>query len=404
MPFLRNPPVRCLICSSAFMLSDALLVPIATPAAHDAQVPDTVPNVGLDRLPLDHNRVCPTCKWPLTYAQGTGQLSLHPIAIAGGPGVSKSHYIPVIIDQAKRRLRATMPGFDLRAQETREPGAAYSVCSDHLLSTRYGRLFSDDEQGTVIAKTPRSASHADPRTPLIYRFTFPTPWEFLTGRRKCVEFAFRDCAGEEFTEPGPLQEFHSYITHSAGILLLVDPTTIPGLRERLPRSGVPGRSSTSRPFEFDQIISRLTGLFERTEHVRVGTRIRTPLAIVLTKADMLRQMTGDAAEIFRAPDLLHTGGFNQYGVQRQHEQLRGLLSDCGQSTILSSVEANFENIGLFAVSALGHAPTVDAVGTDGVIEQRVGRIQPWRVLDPLVWLLHRYGYVKACKETATCIN
>ena len=404
MTFLRNQTVRCLMDSSEFKLSEALLAPITTPASPDSQVPGTSPTVGLDRLPLDHNRVCPTCKWPMTYAQATGQLSLHPIAIAGGPGVSKSHYIPVLIDQAKRRLRATMPGFDLRAQETREPGAAYSVCSDQLLSTRYGRLFNDDEQGTVIAKTPRSASHADPRTPLIYRFTFPTPWEFLTGRRKCVEFAFRDCAGEEFTEPGPLQEFHRYVTHSAGILLLVDPTTIPGLRERLPRTTAPGRSSSSRPFEFDQIISRLTGLFERTENVRVGTRIRIPLAIVLTKADMLRQMTGDAAAIFCEPDLLHTGGFNQHGVQRQHEQLRRMLSDCGQGAILSSVEANFEHVGLFAVSALGHAPTVDAVGADGVVEQRIGRIQPWRVLDPLVWLLHRYGYVKASKETAACIN
>jgi len=194
MVFRRNKTVRCLLDSSQFKLSQALLAPIATQASPDAQVPATSLQVGLGRLPLDHNRVCPTCKWPLTYAQATGQLSLYPIAIAGGPGVSKSHYIPVLIDQAKRRLRVTLSGFDIRAQETREPGAAYSVCSDHLLATRYGRLFCDDQQGTVIAKTPRSASHADPRTPLIYRFTFPAALDFLTGRRKAIEFAFRDCA------------------------------------------------------------------------------------------------------------------------------------------------------------------------------------------------------------------
>jgi len=396
---MRNMNVRCLIDSSRFRLSEAPLVPITTPASPEAQLLHGAPTVGLDRLPLDHNRVCPTCKWPLTYAQATGQLSLHPIAIAGGPGVSKSHYIPVLIDQAKRRLRATIPGFDLRAQETREPGAAYSVCSDQLLATRYGRLFCDDEQGTVIAKTPRSATHADPRTPLIYRFTFKSPLlEFFTGRRKCVEFAFRDCAGEEFTEPGPLQEFHRYITHSAAIMLLVDPTTIPGIRERLPRVSSAARGN-ARPFEFDQIVSRLTALFERTENARVGSRIRIPLAIVLTKADLLRQLDGDGASIFCQPDLLHVRGFNRQGVWQQHERLRRLLSDCGQSAILSSIEANFETVGLFAVSALGHAPTVDAVGADGGAEQRIGRIQPWRVLDPLVWLLHHLGYVKTSKES-----
>jgi hypothetical protein len=278
------------------------------------------------------------------------------------------------------------------------------VCSDQLLATRYGRLFSDEEHGTVIAKTPRSDTDADPRTPLIYRFTFPTAWEFLTGRRKCVEFAFRDCAGEEFTEPGPLQEFHRYITHSAGILLLADPTTIPGLREHLPRAGASVNGGGSRPFEFDQIVSRLTSLFERVESARVGKRIRTPLAIVLTKADLLRQMAGDVAGIFCQPDLLHHGGFNRRAVDRQHERLRRMLSDCGQGAILSSVEANFEDVKLFAVSALGHAPSASAVGADGSVEQRIGRIQPWRVLDPLMWLLHRYGYVKASKETAACTS
>lgn len=117
------------------------------------------------------------------------------------------------------------------------------------------------------------------------------------------------------------------------------------------------------------------------------------MAIVLTKADLLR----DAADVFREPDLLHAGGFNRHGVERQQEGLRQLLTECGQSTILSSVENNFEKVGLFAVSALGHEPTVEAGSVDGFVEQRIGRIQPWRVLDPLVWLLHHYGYVKAMR-------
>ncbi|MEX0776359.1 MAG: hypothetical protein WD042_11700 [Phycisphaeraceae bacterium] len=392
--------LNCLICSSEFTLAEALLAPVNTPAEPQAKIAASAPSIGIHRLPWDHNRVCPNCKWPLTYAQATGQLSLHPIAITGGPGVSKSHYIPVLVDQAKRRLRQTIPGFDMRAQETREPGAAYSVCSDQLLATRYGRLFCDDQAGMVIAKTPRADGDSRQRTPLIYRFTFPSAWKLFTTRRKCVEFAFRDCAGEEFTEPGAMQEFHRYITQSAGILLLIDPTTVPGLRERLPRFTGAGRGA-ARPFEFDQIVSRLVGLFERTQNVAVGTRIRTPLAIVLTKADMLRELPGDAGAIFRQRDLLHCAGFNRQGVQTQQEWLRRLLVDCGQGSILSSVEANFQTFGLFAVSALGHSPTLK-LGADGQAEQQVGHLQPWRVLDPLVWLLHHYGYVKASKETAVC--
>lgn len=401
MLFQRNKPVRCLQCSQEFRLSDALLVPVNTPASPDARVAPSSITVRLNRLPVDHNRVCPHDKWPLTYAQATGQLTLRPIAIAGGPGVSKSHYIPVLIDQAKRRLRSTLSGFDVLAQETREPGSCYPVCSDQLLSNRYGRLFADEELGTVIAKTQRSAENADARTPMIYRFTFPTRWQSITGRKRCVEFAFRDCAGEEFSDPSALHDFHRYITHSAGILLLVDPATIPGLRERLPSDAI-SLQSKARPFEIDQIVSRLIGLFERVENVRVGKRIKTPLALVLTKADLLRRSSGSTAEVFREPESLHMDGFDHDSFIRQDEHLRRLLEDCGQSSLLASLDAKFSSVGFFAVSALGHEPTIQSGGTRGEVEQRVGRIQPWRVLDPLVWLFYHYGYVRAMRSNPVC--
>lgn len=403
MLFQRNKPVRCLQCSREFKLSEALLVPVSTPASPEANVAQAAINVRLNRLPLDYNRVCPQDKWPLTYAQATGQLELQPIAIAGGPGVSKSHYIPVLIDQAKRRLRNTLHGFDLLAQETREPGASYPVCSDHLLANRYGRLFADDDLGTVIAKTQHSAGNVDARTPMIYRFTFPTAWQFLTGRRRCVEFAFRDCAGEEFTDPSALHDFHRYITHSAGILLLVDPTTIPGLRERLPNDAIAQRAQ-SRPLEIDQIVSRLIGLFERVENIRVGKRIKTPLALVLTKADVLRRLNSSAAGMFREPESLHIDGFDRDGFIRQDSQLRQLLNDCGQSSLLASLDAKFSSVGIFAVSALGHEPTIQSAGKNGEGEQRVGRIQPWRVLDPLVWLFYHYAYIGAMRSNTTCTS
>lgn len=397
MLFPRN--MRCLVCSEEFGISEAPVVPIGTPASSQTRRSNTAPKSRLDRLPLGHNRVCPHCNWPLTYGQATGQLSLLPIAIAGGTAVSKSHYIPILIDQAKNRLRTTLPGFDIRAQETREPDAATSACSDQLLAIRYGQLFCDHQQGTVMAKTPRSGTHADPRTPLIYRFTFPGNWWTL-GSRRCVEFAIRDCAGEEFIESNALQEFHRYICHSAGIMLLIDPSTMPGLRERLPQGAVGGQGN-DHPFDADQIISRLIGLFERVENARVGARIDIPLAIVITKADLLRDMAGPAAAMFREPEPLHNGGFNCLGVQRHEEMLRQLLADCGQSGMLSSVEAKFRKVGLFAASALGHQPIVDSNGSG---EQRVGSIQPWRVLDPLVWLLHHHGFVKGNKEAAACFS
>lgn len=389
---MANNTIRCLMHGCQFNLAEALIVPIETPASPGSELLTEVPSASLGELPLGYNRVCPTCRFPLTYAQATGQLSLHPIAIAGGPGVSKSHYIPVLIDQLKRRLTNSLRGFNVLAQETRGPGDAVSVCSDVLQAQRYGRLFADDELGTEIAKTDLSKSQTELLAPLIYRFGFPSPWEWLTGRRKCVEFAFRDCAGEEFLNPGSLMDSHRYITHAAGILLLIDPTTIPGLRERLP-----SQRRDASPHEADQIISSLVGLCQRAGG-RIGKRLRTPLAIVLTKADLLRNLIGNDAAPFHQAEPLHRGGFDHRDFVDQQPRLRRLLTTCAPDSILSSVDANFSTVGIFAVSALGHAPFADP---DGGKVLRVGRIQPWRVLDPLMWLFHHHGFVGRSKEK-TC--
>ena len=217
-----------------------------------------------------------------------------------------------------------------------------------------------------------------------------------------MEFAFRDCAGEEFTESATLQEFHRYITHSAGILLLVDPTTVPGLREQLPRNLSP--QGRTRPFDVDQIVSRLIGLLDRVENRRVRRRVKTPLALVLTKADLLRHLTSDAASLFRQPEARHVNGFDLCSCDQQDRALRQLLVDCGQRSLLASIEEKFSCTKLFAVSALGHAPKIEASGSNGEVEQRVGRIQPWRVLDPLVWLFYHYGYIRAMRSDTTCSN
>jgi hypothetical protein len=68
-----------------------------------------------------------------------------------------------------------------------------------------------------------------------------------------------------------------------------------------------------------------------------------------------------------------------------HEQVRALLHEYGADDIDALLVNNYSTFRYFAVSALGAAPDY---GTDVV--DRAG-VQPFRVEEPLLWLLTRFG-------------
>jgi hypothetical protein len=68
-------------------------------------------------------------------------------------------------------------------------------------------------------------------------------------------------------------------------------------------------------------------------------------------------------------------------------EVEGLLDKLGAGAVLNHLSENHAEHRLFAVSALGHQPSGEALMAQGVA--------PFRVLDPVKWFLSRGGVLPA---------
>ena len=111
--------------------------------------------------------------------------------------------------------------------------------------------------------------------------------------------------------------------------------------------------------------------------------METPLAVVLTKCDVLRQ-----AELIEHNRLWHTGrGHVRYFDDDLHDDLSGMMAEYVQRWSPAAyhvVMRRFARRAFFGVSATGCAP--DELG-------RYRFISPWRVEEPLLWLLAELGVI-----------
>src|SRR5262249_42728514 len=150
----------------------------------------------------------------------------------------KSNFFGVLIDALMRRF-ASEVGFTIFGQETFSVDEARSTNSDALYRKRYYNRLFNSTQPEVVPSTPRAsviATDETPRIPLIYRMEFPRcGWVARLRGRAALDLVIFDSAGEDLRDDDPqtLEQFYRFLLYAAGIIFLVDPTQVQGIRERL---------------------------------------------------------------------------------------------------------------------------------------------------------------------------
>ena len=87
----------------------------------------------------------------------------------------------------------------------------------------------------------------------------------------------------------------------------------------------------------------------------------------------------------------HGKGFDKRDSQYVHSEMRRLLFQWDGERIDQIARDNYSSYRYFGVSALGEAPTPSGNGTE---EKHIApRLRPYRVADPFLWLLARYGII-----------
>jgi hypothetical protein len=300
--------------------------------------------------------VCPTChsNLPQRFTEAEGRT----MALVGTRASGKSHYIAVALHELEHRVGPSFGGSLMLLDD-----ASRNRVDNELVPRLY-------RERTVLEATRSAIVDRDVGTPLVARLTL--------GRDRHAthsNLVFFDTAGEDLQSLSAMEREARYITQPDGLILLLDPLQMPAVRDEF-HGNVELPPISAEP---QTMLGRIVGLLRESRALPAGKRIPLPLAIVLSKSDMLRGLLPEDHLLFR------TQGDVRYEAQAARnlsEQLRADVADWLGEHFDATVKNEFEVASYFGVSALGENP-VGGHLRNGVTPQRVE--------EPILWMLDTWG-------------
>jgi GTPase SAR1 family protein len=308
--------------------------------------------------------VCPKCHNELPSQFGT--TDSYTIALIGAKEAGKSHYVAVLIHELTNRVGQSF-------------NASLNALDEQTIQ-RYKQDFRRYiyEKREVIPATLSARALINVRYPLVYRFSLKRR-KALFNDLSVSTLVFFDTAGEDLTHLDLMSTETKYLANSHGIIFLLDPLQIPAVRDQI-------RSSTALPSENtepQEIIGRVVKLIRQSHKLGHNAKITTPIALAFSKVDAMHDLFEPSSPVHRAAN--HDGYFNTTEAQQVNDSMRAHVAEWVGPGLDLFLQHNFETFSYFGVSALGSPPDAEGRLPMGVA--------PFRVEDPLLWILHKLKIV-----------
>lgn len=365
--------------------SDVLMAPVETPTGN---VNRALRNFWYPSLANDtevKHRICPKCHMQLPVQLANNRLKSSVIAVTGFRSSGKSNFFGVLIDALKNRYSQEV-GLNLSTQETFSTRTLRTIYSDELYNERYGNNLFGENPKAVMA-TLSAQTNIDIRIPLIYRLNltrFSLKQRLLHpfATHRPIDLVFFDAAGEDSTSPVIQDLYSRYFSRAAGIIALIDPLSYPEIRRDIKMEYSP--SSVQKQYD---TIGVLKQAIERQNSQYASQKIKAPLAVTISKFDLLRNINGLDQSVFE--DHVHSNGFDEVAAKKTSDAIRKYITSKGINSITSVAEGNFKTCQYFGMSALGRSPKEDYSLTS---------IDPINIADSLLWILNQLGYLQTEQE------
>ena len=308
-----------------------------------------------------------------------GQLSLDQVGVIaqhGGHG-SDEHYAQLATAATVTQLRTAVK---LEPQPDPKPDRG-----PHITKTRHGDYDDWRIRLPHIESAKLDAALRSHRDALFAEWTHdhPTPdtHNDTDTPSDTPGACGHDTAGEDLGHVDTMSTETRYVAQSQGIIFLLDPLQIPSIRDRMPAS-VPLPAGTVNPVE---IVERVVDLIRGFRGLKPTQKIDTPVALAFSKIDAVRALIDQNSPIHRIAN--HDGYFDQSDAEEMNESMRAHVHSWVGPAFDAAIRHNFKHFMYFGLSALGAGPDSD------------GRLQagatPFRVEDPLLWVLHQHGIIPA---------
>jgi hypothetical protein len=234
-------------------------------------------------------------------------------------------------------------------------------------------------------ESPGSEERKPHQEPILLRIQRP--------QRRDHVLVLRDIAGENVQDPTMDPDHFKFLGHADGLILLIDPSDSSPIRSAI------GANVTLHGSGFEP--SAVWGNLETLHRLVLGEGgTRPPVAVTISKFDLVMKAAEDrstevskafevrGARMYQDPSL-RRGQLDQADTELLDAELRTL---CGRYLGFGELveraaayESNSWPVRFFAVSALGHAPTVQHIARHGAV--------PYRCLDPIKWFLWQAGVI-----------
>ena len=305
--------------------------------------------------------ICPDCGFELE-AEEIRRKFLS-VSLIGCEGSGKSNYLAVLIDQ-------------LRSQMCKVYGCTLYPTGGDRTMNHYRRQYHYPlyEQGVCVSSTEQ-----EDLNPLTYAILF-SEGEKNNGQN--VGLAFYDSCGKNL-ESGPKMSTHNKSLYgSDGILLLIDPSQLPFIKEARKASNAPVLNSDPQA-----LLLRAVHLIRKGLSIQdIEQKIDVPIAVCLTKLDTLYTHLDPASFIAGPSRSLRRPMLNAADIANCSLEVMALMEKWGAGELVQHVKRQFSNYSFFSFSALGSQP-----GS----QNDVNHVSPHRALDPLLWLLWRNKILRA---------
>ena len=321
----------------------------------------TCPHCGL----VSGIKVCPNChnRLPATFGEGSSPL----IAMAGAKKTGKTVYLRVLANQLRNGMGQR---FDADVRLTGDSAFRPEDQGGLGLGAASADLFPN--RG-LYAETAQARGGR--REPMV----------FAWRQRRLIGFettflSFFDTAGEDLTTQDTVDNL-GYLGAADALILLLDPFMIPQARDQisLPAEAILHGTSTL------DVVNRVTENLRTSRRLGGKKNIPIPVAVAFAKIDAFFDVLGQDHPLVRRPE--PGPYYDDQAGRTTHEHVRALLHDWGAHEIDTHLAHNYKNFRYFAVSALGAEPDYRA----DLIDER--GVHPFRVDEPLLWLLSQFNVV-----------
>lgn len=318
-----------------------------------------------------HRRVCPHCHNPLPRGYGRNEVKF--ISVIGVTGSGKTVYIS--------QLLQNMPYYTFRLA---------NMASQTL----------DDRVDNFLNNNPVRKDTPLPDSTMAGRLAQPMTYDIVKSGNKHETIVIYDIAGENCTDATEMQRYGDFVMHSHGIILLISPKQIGFPEDYGDQNADEDNTKDAAPpitvlnTIYNTIVAENRGLCE------------IPLAVCISKSDFFARTLGAGEENEADINYIATRdvapiedpvtgetkpGFNatQYNVIQK--KISRMMD---RNPISVALQTQYKYYNYFIFSAVGCA--VRKEERDGkTVSYPVNEPQPIRIVEPLLWLFKRFGYINS---------